>query len=148
MPADRLVSKEVLRTALEAEGILNSRPITTNDAGDIKALIPKHFLLMRPNQSYEDAVLNKVVSAVPGTGQLLLNTIYQSLTERKTWKEKKQNLKKGAVVLLAEPNIYQYILAVSEKSIHFYCSDEIPNAVSFINFYFTKEIIKYQNASI
>ena len=36
--ADRAVSKEVLRTVLvEAEGMLNSRPITyvSNDAGDI-----------------------------------------------------------------------------------------------------------------
>ena len=56
--ADRVVSKEVLRTALvEAEGILNSRPIThvSNDAGDIEALTPNHFLLLRANPSYEDA---------------------------------------------------------------------------------------------
>ena len=46
--AHRTVSKEVLRTALvEAEGILNSRPIihVSNDAGDIEALTPNHFLL-------------------------------------------------------------------------------------------------------
>ena len=56
--ADRVVSKEVLRTAIvEAEGILNSRPIThvSNDAGDIKALTPNHFLLLRMNLSCEDA---------------------------------------------------------------------------------------------
>ena len=58
--ADRIVSKEVLRTALvEAQGILNSRPIThvhvSNDAGDIEALTPNHFLLLRANLSYEDA---------------------------------------------------------------------------------------------
>ena len=55
---DRIVSKEVLRTALvEAEGILNSRPIThvTSDAGDIEALTPNHFLLLRANPSYEGA---------------------------------------------------------------------------------------------
>ncbi len=46
------------RTALvEAEGIVNSRSIThvPNDAGDIEALTPNHFLLMRANPSYEDA---------------------------------------------------------------------------------------------
>ena len=56
--ADRIVSKEVLRTPLvEAEGMLNSRPIThvSNDAGDIEELTPNHFLLLRTNPSYEDA---------------------------------------------------------------------------------------------
>ena len=56
--ANRVISKEVLRTALvEAEGILNSRPIThvSSDAGDIEALTPNHFLLLRANPSYEDA---------------------------------------------------------------------------------------------
>ena len=59
--ADRVVSKEVLRTALvKAEGILNSRPIThgSNDAGDIEALTPNHFLLLRANPSYEDTEVN------------------------------------------------------------------------------------------
>jgi len=48
----------VLRTALvEAEGILNSRPIiqVSNDAEDIKVLTPSHFLLLRANPSYKDA---------------------------------------------------------------------------------------------
>ena len=56
--AIKIVSKEVLRTALvEAEGILNSRSIThlSGDAGDIEALTPNHFLLMRANPSSEDA---------------------------------------------------------------------------------------------
>ena len=55
---DRTVSKEVRRTALvEAEGMLNCRPIThvSNDAGDIEALTPNHFLLLRANPSYENA---------------------------------------------------------------------------------------------
>ena len=46
--AHRTVFKEVLRAALvEAEGILNSRLVThvSNDAGDIEALTPNHFLL-------------------------------------------------------------------------------------------------------
>ena len=48
----------MLRTALvEAEGILNSRPIThvSSDAGDIETLTPNHFLLLQANPSYEDA---------------------------------------------------------------------------------------------
>ena len=51
----------MLRTALvEAEGILNSPPIThvSNDAGDIEALTPNCFLLLRANPSYEDAVVS------------------------------------------------------------------------------------------
>ena len=58
IPANRLFPKEVLRTALvEAEGIRNSRPIThvSTDAGDIEALTPNHFLLLRSNPSYEDS---------------------------------------------------------------------------------------------
>ena len=53
-----VADKEVLRTALvKAEGILNSRPISpvSNDLGDIAALTPNHFLLLRANPSYEDA---------------------------------------------------------------------------------------------
>ena len=56
--ADRAVSKEVLRIALvEAEGILNSPPIShvSNDVGDIEALTPIFFFLLRGNPSYEDA---------------------------------------------------------------------------------------------
>ena len=54
---DRVVPKEALRTALvEAEGILNSRPIThVSDAGDIEALTPNRLLLLRANPSFEDA---------------------------------------------------------------------------------------------
>ena len=58
---DRVVPKQALRTALvEAEGILNSRPIThvSSDAGDIEALTPNHLLLLRANPSFEDAIVN------------------------------------------------------------------------------------------
>ena len=47
---NRIVAKEALRTALvEAEGILNSRPVTyvSSDEDDIEALTPNHFLLLR-----------------------------------------------------------------------------------------------------
>ena len=116
--AHRMVFKEVLRAALvEAEGILNSRPIThvSNDAGDIEALTPKHFLLLRANPSYEDAEVSD--SEINSTkmwrrSQALTNFFWRrftkeylpSLTERKRWKEKKQNFKVGDVVLVAEPN--------------------------------------------
>lgn len=116
--ADRVVSKEVLRTALvEAEGILNSRPIThvSNDVGDVEALTPNHFLLMRANPSYEDADVSDrelYSTKLWRQSQALANFFWRrftkeylpSLTERKKWKEKKLNLKKGDVVLLAEPN--------------------------------------------
>ena len=59
---NRIVAKEALRTALvEADGVLNSRPIThvSNDAGDIEALAPNHFLLLRANSSNEEAEVSK-----------------------------------------------------------------------------------------
>ena len=115
---DRIVSKEVLRTALvEAEGILNSRPIThvSNDAGDIEALTPNHFLLLRANPSYEDAEvsdreINSTMmwrqSQAPANffWRLFTKEYLPSLTQRKKSKEKKRNLKDGDVVLVAEPN--------------------------------------------
>ena len=57
---NRIVAKEALRTALvEAEGILNSRPIrhVSSEAGDIEALTPNHFLLLRANPSNERPML-------------------------------------------------------------------------------------------
>ena len=55
---NRIVAKEALRTAVvEAEGILNSRPVTyvSSDADDIEALTPNHFLLLRANPINEEA---------------------------------------------------------------------------------------------
>ena len=108
----------MLRNALvEAEGILNSRPIThvPNDAGDIEALRPNHFLLSRANPSYEDAeVSDREINSTKmwRPSQALANFFWRrftkeylpSLTERKKWKEKKQNLKEGDVELVAEPD--------------------------------------------
>ena len=108
----------MLRTALvDAEGILNCRPITyvSNDVGDIEALTPNHFLLLRANPSYEDAdVSDREISSTKrwGQSQALANFFWRrftkeylpSLTQRKKWKENKQTLKEGDVVLVAEPN--------------------------------------------
>ena len=87
----------------------------SNDAGDIEALTPNHFLLMRANPSYEDAdVSDREINSTKlwRQSQALANFFWRrftkeylpSLTERKKWKEKKQNLKEGDVVLVAEPN--------------------------------------------
>ena len=59
---NRIVAKEALRTALvEADGVLNSRPIThvSNDAGDIEALTPNHLLLLRANSSNEETEVSE-----------------------------------------------------------------------------------------
>ncbi|XP_074616696.1 uncharacterized protein LOC141876096 [Acropora palmata] len=104
---DRVVPKEALRTALvEAEGILNSRQIThvSSDAGDIEALTPNHLSLLRANPSFEDAnVSDREVNSTKlwRQSQALDNFFWKrfskeylsSLSERKKWKEKKQNLK-------------------------------------------------------
>ena len=116
--ADRIVSEEVLRTApVEAEGILDSRPITrvSNGAGDIEALTPNHFLLLQANPSYEDGeVSDREINSTKmwRQSQAPANFFWRrftkeclpSLTERKKWKEKKRSLKDGDVVLVAEPN--------------------------------------------
>ena len=115
---DRVVPKEALRNALvEAEGILNSQPIThvSSNARDIKALTPNHLLLLRANPSYEDAnVGDREVNSTKlwRQSQALANFFWRrlsneylpSLLETRKREEKKQNLKVGHVVLVAEPN--------------------------------------------
>ena len=112
---NRIVAEEALRTALlEAEGILNGRPIT-NDVGDIETLTPNHFLLLRANPSNEEAdVSERVINSTKlwRQFQALVNFFLKrfikeyipKLTERKKRKEKRKNLKEGNVVLVAEPN--------------------------------------------
>ena len=115
---NRIVAKEALRTALvEAEGILNSRPVTyvSSDADDIEALTPNHFLLLRANPSNEEAdVGEREINSTKlwRQSQALVNFFLKrftkenipSLTERKKWREKRKSLKEGDVVFVAEPN--------------------------------------------
>ena len=72
-------------------------------------------MLLRANPSYEDAeVSDREIKSTKmwRQSQALANFFWRrftkeylpSLTERKKWKEKKQNLKEGDVVLVAEPN--------------------------------------------
>ena len=83
---NRIVAKEALRTALvEADGVLNSRPIThvSNDAGDIEALTPNHFLLLRANSSNEETEVGKREREINPTklwrqSQALVNTSFGS----------------------------------------------------------------------
>ena len=84
---NRIVAKEALRTALvEAEGVLNGRPITS-EVGDIEALTPNHFLLLRANPSNEEAdvsererdQLNETMATVSSACQLLLEALYQGV---------------------------------------------------------------------
>jgi len=102
---------------VEAEGILNSRPVTyvSSDADDIEALTPNYFLLLRANPSNEEAdVSEREINSTKlwRQSQALVNFFLKrftkenipSLTERKKWREKRKNLKEGDVVLFAEPN--------------------------------------------
>ena len=79
---NRIVAKEALRTALvEAEGVLSSRPIThvSNSAGDIEALTPNHFLLLRANLSNEEAEVSEReinVTKLWRRSQALVNTSF------------------------------------------------------------------------
>ena len=99
---------------MEAEGVLNGRPITS-DVGDIEALTPNHFLLPRANPSNEEAdVSEREINSTKlwRHFQALVNFFWKrlikeyipKLTERKKRKEKRKNLKEGNVVLVAEPN--------------------------------------------
>ena len=119
---NRIVAKEALRTALvEAEGILNSRPIThvSSDAGDIKALTPNHFPLLRAKPSNEEADVSEgeiTSTKLWRQSRALVNFFWKrftkeyipSLTERKKWREKKKNLKERdihvLVAVVGEPN--------------------------------------------
>ena len=81
---NRIVAKEALRTALvEADGVLNSRPIThvSNDAGDIEALTPNHLPLLRANSSNEETeVSEREINATKlwRQSQALVNTSFRS----------------------------------------------------------------------
>ena len=83
--------------------------------GDIKALTPNHFLLLRANPSNEEAdVSEREINSTKlwRQFQALVNFFWKrfikeyipKLTERKKRKEKRKNLRKGNVVLVAEPN--------------------------------------------
>ena len=115
---NRIVAKEALRTALvEAEGILNSRPVTyvSSDADDLEALTPNHFLLPGANPSNEEADIGaREINSTKlcRQSQALVNFFLKrftkenilGLTERRKWREKRKSLKEGDVVLVAEPN--------------------------------------------
>ena len=72
-------------------------------------------MLLRANPSYEDAeVSDREINSIKmwRRSQALANFFWTrftkeylpNLTERKKWKEKRQNLKEGDVVLVAKPN--------------------------------------------
>ena len=72
-------------------------------------------MLLRANPSYEDAVVTDIEvnsTKLWRQSQALANFFWRrftkqyltSLTERKKWKENRQNLKVGDVVLVSEPN--------------------------------------------
>ena len=83
--------------------------------GDIKALTPNHFLLLRANPRNEEAdVSEREINSTKlwQQFQALVNFFWKrfikeyipKITERKKRKEKIKNLKEGNVVLVAEPN--------------------------------------------
>ena len=87
----------------------------SSDAGDIEALTPNHFPLVRTNPSNEEAdvsVREINSSKLLRQSQALVNFFWKrftkqyipSLIQRKKWREKRKNLKEGDVVLVAEPN--------------------------------------------
>lgn len=85
--AHRMVSKDKLRAAqVEAEGILKGRPIThvSNDAEDIEALTPNHFLLLRANPSYEDPEVSDreiITTKMWRWSQVLANFFWRKLSQ-------------------------------------------------------------------
>lgn len=109
----RVVPKEALRTALvEVEGMLNSSITHVScDKGDVEALTPNHFLLLRANPIYEEAYVSvREINSVKlwRRYQALVNFIWKrfikvyipSLTERKKWRVMRRNLKEGELALV------------------------------------------------
>ena len=115
----RSLSDEVLLSVIaEAESLLNSRPLThiSVDPSDPEPLTPNHFLLGRssPNIPYDIVEDHQITSRRRWkAAQVIVNHFWQrwlreylpSLTERRKWLQSSaSNLKKGDIVLIADPN--------------------------------------------
>jgi hypothetical protein len=122
----------VLETALiEVEALLNSRPITKPDdnASELSALTPGHFLILRPFTAKNFAVVHdkevnarsawrKAQSVVNMFWKRWLREYVPNLRELSKWTDRKRNVKEGDVVLLIESDSYrgQWPLARVEKT--------------------------------
>jgi hypothetical protein len=106
----------VLETALiEVEALLNSRPISkvSMDAADMSALTPGHFLILRPYVARPFAVTqDREVSSRNAwkCAQALVNMFWKrwlreyvpNLRELPKWRDVRNNIKQGDVVLLID----------------------------------------------
>lgn len=117
--ASQSVKEEVLRTVLvEIEGILNAKPLgyVSADISDVDPVTPNYLLMGRPDSSLPQVVYPE--SQMRGRrswrhSQVLADHFWfafirhylPTLQTRSKWRAPVDNIKEGAVVLLADPQI-------------------------------------------
>ena len=112
-----LTDEELLTALIEAEHLINTRPLTTvsDDAQDDQPLTPQHFLVGRMDAplAKEVTVLGEhqhqrkrwaaVQRLVDDVWQRWKREFLQSLNLRKCWRQAKKSLKVGDVVMWMSP---------------------------------------------
>ena len=115
---EQIVTDEVLATVMaEAVNIVNSRPLTRNSDSDLddQPLTLNHLLHLRPTPSLPPWLFNKEdlhSRHVWRQAQYLSGVFWRrwsnkhllTLTERQKWRSRKENIKVGDLVLLADEN--------------------------------------------
>lgn len=113
-----LTYEELETIVVEIEAILNSRPISpmSNDANDIGALTPGHFLIGEPLTSQIDAQARSTNLKLETRWKLVSHLKHEfwkrwsrdylnELQYRHKWREQSKNLKPGAIVIIKEDNV-------------------------------------------
>ena len=115
---EQIVTDEVLATVMaEAVNIVNSRPLTRNSDSDLddRPLTPNHLLHLRPTPSLPPGLFVKDdlhCRRVWRQAQYLRGVFWRrwtneylpTLMERQKWRSRKENIKVGDLVLLADEN--------------------------------------------
>ena len=115
---EQIVTDEVLATVMaEAVNIVNSRPLTRNSDSDLddRPLTPNHLLHLRPTPSLPPGLFVKEdlhCRPVWRQAQYLRGVFWRrwsneylpTLMERQKWRSRKENIKVGDLVLLADEN--------------------------------------------
>ena len=113
------LTDETLQTLMaEVEALLNSRPLThvSSDPDDLEALTPNHLLLGRASPNLPPGVFSETDLSSRKRwrhGQRLADEFWRrwrreylpTLTTRRKWTEDGENIRPGALVLIAEDNV-------------------------------------------
>lgn len=118
---EQVLTDESLRTLVtEVEGILNSRPLTSNNdhPNDLEPLTPNDLLLFRSNKNIPPGVFSKTDNYCKRRWrqvQYLTNLFWKrwlkeylpTLQQKGKWTQVKRNLAPGDLVLVAEDNVHR-----------------------------------------